>query len=227
MMKKLKFTPRIIRILIMSIVIIIGLFVFEEVVDDIFSDPKIGDPETLVFDNGILQKFREIRTVSLNQAMSDITALGSFSVISLMTLVLVIFLFIEKDWRGLGYIICMSAGSAIIPESLKSLFMRERPDISGHLTYVKSTSFPSGHSFGATVAYFSLAFLLSRELKNTKIEVLYYIVASIVVLLVGTSRMYLGVHYPTDVVGGISAGLMWFSIVSIPFVYFSRDQTVD
>lgn len=227
MIKVKNLTPRIIRITIMVLVIIIGAFVFEEVVDDIFSDPKVGDPETLVFDNNVLQKFREVRTINLNQAMSDITALGSFSVITLMTIVLVIFLIIEKDWRGLVYICCMSLGAGLIPELLKSLFMRDRPDITGHLTYVKSTSFPSGHSFGATVAYFSLAFLLSREVKNIKIEILYYLLAFIVVLLVGTSRMYLGVHYPTDVVGGISSGLMWFSLVSIPFVYISRDQTVS
>lgn len=220
-------TPRTIRLIILAITVLIAGLVFEEVVDDIFSDPKIGDPEALVFDNAVLKKFREIRTENLNQSMSDITALGSFSVITLMTIVLIIFLVIEKDWRGLSYIVLITSGASLIPVILKSLFLRERPDIAGHLASVKSTSFPSGHSFGATVAYFGLAFLLSREVKVIKIEILYYLLAIIVVGLVGTSRMYLGVHYPTDVVGGVSCGLIWFSLVSMPYVYFSKARDVS
>ena len=227
-MKKLKnLTPRTIRLIILAMTVIICAFVFEEVVDDIFSDPKIGDPETLVFDNTVLQKLRDIRTEHLSQSMIDITALGSFSVITLMTVLLIIFLVIEKDWRGLGYIVLITCGGSLIPVILKNFFQRERPDISGHLALVKSSSFPSGHSFGATIAYFGLAFLLAREVKIIKIEILYYLLAIIVVGLVGTSRMYLGVHYPTDVVGGISCGLIWFSLVSMPYVYYSKDREVS
>ena len=110
---------------------------------------------------------------------------------------------------------------------LKNIFLRDRPDISGQLTFVKSSSFPSGHSFGSTVAYFGLAFLLSREVKVIKIEILYYALAAVVVALVGISRMYLGVHFPTDVVGGISSGLVWFAFVTFPFVYHSKEIHVS
>lgn len=211
-----------IRIIIMAILIVVSAIIFEEVVDDIFSDPKGGDPEALIFDKAVLKKFQEIRGPELNQSMIDITALGSFSVIALFSCVIVIFLLVHKDWKGLQYIVLITFGSTLLPGILKGFFLRERPDALARLTDVKSTSFPSGHSFGATVAYFSLAFLLSREIKEIKLEILYYSLAVIVVALVGTSRMYLGVHYPTDIVGGICAGLIWFSIVSIPFVYFSK-----
>ena len=218
-------TQKQIRMILMGFVIIISAIIFEEVVDDVFSDPKIGDPETLVFDNGILKKLQEYRGSKLNQSMTDITALGSFSVITLFTCVMVIFLSAHKDWRGLFYILIIVTGAAVIPGMLKSLFMRERPDALGRLAdVVESTSFPSGHSFGATIAYFSLAFLLSRELKEIKLEILYYALAAIVVGLVGVSRMYLGVHYPTDIVGGICTGLIWFSLVSIPFVYYTKTR---
>lgn len=207
----------------MGLIIIISALIFKEVVDDVFIDSLGNDSEALVFDRTVLKKFREIRGSELTQSMIDLTALGSVSVITLLMSVIIIFLILHHHWQGLIYILIIVSGSATIPVFLKNYFNRERPDALEHLAAVKNTSFPSGHSFGATVAYFSLAFLLSREIKEIKIEILYYALATIVVALVGTSRMYLGVHYPTDIVGGICIGMMWFSIVSIPFLYFTKN----
>lgn len=214
-----KLSQKQIRIILLGIIIIISAVIFAEVVEDVFSDPAHGDPETLIFDKAVLKSFRGWRSENLNQSMIDITALGSFSVIALLTCVIVIFLIVHKDWKGLGYIFLMALGSLTIPSFLKDYYMRARPDALGQLTTVTSASFPSGHSFGATVAYLSLAFLLSRELKEIKLEILYYILAFFVIAIVGTSRMYLGVHYPTDIVGGVCVGLIWFGLVSIPFIY--------
>lgn len=211
-----------IRMILMGLIIVVSAIFFVKIVDDVFSDPEHGDPEALIFDQMILKKFYAVRDQELTQSMTDLTALGSVSVIALLTCVIVIFLMAHRDWRGLGYILIVASGSATIPVFLKNYFDRERPDILERLAIVKSTSFPSGHSFGATVAYFSLVFLLSREIKETKLEILYYTIAATVVALVGTSRMYLGVHYPTDIAGGICLGIMWFSIVSISFLYFTK-----
>lgn len=211
-----------IRMILMGLAILISATLFEEIIDDVFSDPKMGDPEALVFDKVILKKFREVRGSELSQSMTDLTALGSVSVITLLTCVIGIFLIAHKDWKGLFYIMIVISGSAIIPVFLKNYFNRERPDVLDRLALVKSTSFPSGHSFGATVAYLALAFLLSRQIKEIKLEILYYTLAAIIVALVGTSRMYLGVHYPSDIAGGICVGIIWFSIVSIPFLYFTK-----
>lgn len=217
-----KLTQKQIRLIILGMIIVLSLIVLEEIVDDIFSDPLIGDTETLIFDNNVLKSLREYRSPDLNQSMVDITALGSFSVITLLTCILTIFLLAHKDWRGLLYIFTMAAGTLVIPVMLKSYFLRDRPDPLSQIAYAQHSSFPSGHSFGATVAYFSMAFLLTRELKELKLEFLYYFLAIVVVMLVGVSRMYLGVHYPTDVIGGISSGLIWFSLVSMVFIYFSK-----
>jgi undecaprenyl-diphosphatase len=210
------------RIISMSFIILISAVLFGNIVHEVFYETKIGDMEAINFDNKVLKKLQEVRSASLNQSMIDITALGSSSVIVLFTILIVTILVAHKNWNGLLYLFIILLGASILPEFLKNYFMRERPDILGRLTNVSSSSFPSGHSFGATVSYFSLAFLLSREVKNIKLEILYYFLAAIIVVMVGISRMYLGVHYPTDVIGGISSGLIWFSIVSIPFVYFSK-----
>lgn len=206
----------------MGFLILISAILFVEIVDLVFWDTKVEDTTTINYDQIILKKIRDIREKELTQTMIDLTALGSVSVITLMTFLIMIFFICHKDWRGLLYILIVMSGSATIPVLLKNYFNRERPDVLEQLSVVKNTSFPSGHSFGATVAYFSLAFLLSREIKEIKLEVLYYFLATIVVALVATSRMYLGVHYPTDVVGGICVGLIWFCVVTIPFVYFKK-----
>ena len=217
-----KLSQKQIRMIIMGIIIIISSILFKEVVDDVFSNPKEREHEAQVYDQLILKKLYEIRQDSLTQSMIDITALGSVSVITLLISVVVVFFIGHKDWRGLFYILITASGSATIPVFLKTYFNRERPDVLEQLVAVKNTSFPSGHSFGATVAYLSFAFLLSREVKEIKFENLYYILAAIVITFVGTSRMYLGAHYPTDIVGGICVGMIWFSFVTIPFIYFKN-----
>ena len=217
-----KLSQKQIRMIIMGIIIIISSILFKEVVDDVFSNPKEREHEAQVYDQLILKKLYEIRQDSLTQSMIDITALGSVSVITLLISVVVVFFIGHKDWRGLFYILIAASGPATIPVFLKNYFNRERPDVLEQLVLVKNTSFPSGHSFGATVAYLSFAFLLSREVKEIKFEILYYILAAIVITFVGTSRMYLGAHYPTDIVGGICVGMIWFSFVTIPFIYFKN-----
>jgi len=128
-----------IRMIFMGLIIIIAAILFAEIVDDVFSDPKRGDPETLVFDQVVLKKFQEIRGSELTQSMTDLTALGSVSVIALLTCVIVIFLVIHRDWKGLFYILIVVSGSATIPVFLKNYFNRPRPDILEHLAIGKNT----------------------------------------------------------------------------------------
>lgn len=222
MMDLKKYSQKQIRMALLIIVIILSAFIVFDVVEDVFSDPLHGESKTLINDKKILKKLQEFRGPELNQSMVDITALGSFSVITLFTLIIVIYLIVRRDWIGLLYIFCINLGSILVPTYLKDYFKRDRPEITGQIAYAHHSSFPSGHSFGATVAYISLAYLLTRELKELKLEILYYLLAFLVIGMVGTSRMYLGVHYPTDVVGGICFGLIWFSIVTLPFVYHRK-----
>lgn len=207
--------PGHLRTIVMILMIIICLMIFEEVSDDVFSDPKEGDLEAMTFDHQVIQYFKSWRTDRLNQVMSDITALGSLSVIGLLTFIMTGLLIAYRDARGLLYLTIMTLGTITLPWILKALFERPRPSVLEHLTRVETHSFPSGHAFAASVMYLSLAYLAARRLETLKVEILYYLLALLVISLVGLSRIYLGVHYPTDIVAGMSSGIAWFLLVTL------------
>jgi undecaprenyl-diphosphatase len=212
------------RLLFMAILILICVISLEEIVDDVFSDPSIGDPETLIFDKAVMRFIGKMRSPLFNQVMIDMTALGSVSVIGLLVTILLSLLIIYRDKKALIYSFFIFIGSAIIPNFLKGVFMRARPDVLEHLESIKTHSFPSAHAFSATVTYFSLAFLLSRSIARSKMEIFYYFLAVVIISLVGLSRIFLGVHYPTDIFAGSIMGFMWFLLVSMPFVYLEEER---
>src|SRR5690606_7612864 len=132
--------------------------------------------------------------------MADITALGSLSVLTIFTIILVCFLITRYDYKSLSYLGFIVLGCLIIPYLMKLSFNRERPNLEEHLTSVFTSSFPSGHSFAGTSMYFALAFLASGSYKSLKVEIVFYFSALVVVSLVAVSRLYLGVHYPSDII---------------------------
>lgn len=208
-----------IRSWILVILAIICIFTFEEVVDDVFLDPLEGDMEVEQFDRSITAWFRQFEHPRLTQAMTDFTALGSVSVIIVLFLILTSVLISYRDKRGVLYLSIVTIGAGVWPYVLKLYFMRERPQIAPHLVQVHDLSFPSGHSFGAAAVYVALAFYCAQYAKNIYREILIYLAGLILITLVGTSRIYLGVHYPTDVIGGISAGATWALLVSALFQF--------
>ncbi len=159
----------------------------------------------------------QFKSDGLTQTAIDITSLGSVAVLTLFTVVFLIFLIGVKDKIGIAHLLVAMTGAALWPTLLKNIFGRERPDISLQLVKAGGLSFPSGHSFGAAASYFTFAFFAARYFDKFKLEVTAYILGCTVILLVGLSRIYLGVHYATDVVAGISAGVAWSSLVSAAF----------
>jgi len=168
------------------------------------------------FDDGVLRLLRSARDPSvpigptwLVQAAIDVTALGGTTVLALFLVIVIGYLALEHRRDAIALVVAATAGGGILAEGLKWWFGRERPAIVPHLVNVGSASFPSGHSMLALVTYLTLGALLARFVQRRRTRTYCIVVSLLLALFVGLSRVYLGVHYPTDVLAGWSLGLAW------------------
>jgi undecaprenyl-diphosphatase len=149
-------------------------------------------------------------SAALTEAALSVTELGSFLVIAVMGLFVSAFLWIHGQRRAVVLLWLALVGVYFLNDLLKWLFARERPDVFQWRTVgAGGNSFPSGHAMNAMVAYTVFAYLIARLESTAALRRTTFAVAALVILLVGLSRMYLGVHYPTDVLAGFAAGFAW------------------
>lgn len=168
------------------------------------------------FDTSILLAFREpgstadpIGPLWLEEAMRDLTALGSMIVLVLITTATVIYLFIMRR-AGDALLVLVAVGCGQILSSLLKLGIdRPRPDLVSHLAPVQTLSFPSGHAMMSAVTYLTLGSLLAAFVQGRAARIYFVVLAVLLTVLVGISRIYLGVHWPTDVLAGWCAGFAW------------------
>lgn len=176
----------------------------------------IESGNTYAFDERLLRALREpddpmdpIGPAWLEHVMRDITSLGSFTVLTIMTFAVIGYLLIDGKRHAAAFVLIATSGGLVLSESLKALFARPRPDLVAHLVDVHSMSFPSGHAMLSAVTFLTLGALLTRELGRRRLKIYIVSVAILLTLLVGASRVYLGVHWPTDVLAGWCAGASW------------------
>src|SRR5436853_7434203 len=158
----------------------------------------------------------------LHEAGRDITALGGVAVLSGLTLVVAGFLVMRKQYHALWLVLIATFGGLALSTLLKSIIARDRPSVVPHLSYVTTSSFPSGHSMLAAVAYLTLGSLLARLVVEWRVKIYILVVALLVTFLVGVSRVYMGVHYPTDVLAGWAIGLAWALLCGLVARYYQR-----
>jgi len=169
-----------------------------------------------VFDNVIIWFIRYFASPNLDQIMTLITTLGNGSTYILLVLAILTVLALCQRWIELaGLVICLS-GSAVLNELLKHMFMRTRP-ADFRLITATGYSFPSGHAMVSLCFYGIMAFLIARNIHSWRWRLALGIGAALLIIIIGVSRIYLGVHYPSDVVAGYMAGATWlfFSIFLI------------
>jgi undecaprenyl-diphosphatase len=130
-------------------------------------------------------------------------------VLSLLTASVVGFLLIRRTYHAVGFVLVATMGGLVLSLLLKRSFARPRPELVSHLSAVYTSSFPSGHSMLSAVVYLTLGALLARLVEGPALKIYIILVAMLLTLLVGVSRVYMGVHYPTDVLAGWSVGLSW------------------
>jgi undecaprenyl-diphosphatase len=137
------------------------------------------------------------------------------------------FLILRRKWGSAVLVFCASVGGTILGTVLKSLFQRQRPSVVPHLTEVTSLSFPSGHSMLSAVIYLTLGALLARTTKDRKVKAFFMVTAICITALVGTTRVYLGVHFPTDVLAGWCAGTTWALLCVMVARWLQKKHVVE
>ncbi len=172
--------------------------------------------DTRQFDEHVLASLRDPRNPSqpigprwLEGAALDITALGSGFVLGLVVFAIVGFLLLQGTYRTALFVLVATTGGSLLNTGLKEVFQRPRPEVVPHLREVMSLSFPSGHAMTSAAVYLTLGALLMRITERRLTKLYCMGIAMLLTALVGVSRVYLGVHYPTDVLAGWLAGMSW------------------
>lgn len=177
---------------------------------------EMAEGETRAVDLAILLSLRSGADPStplgprwLTTAAMDITALGSVTVLTLVVLFVAGLFAAMRRRREAVVMLLASGGGVALSQGLKLLFGRDRPDAALHLVDAINASFPSGHAMLSAVVYLTLGALTARFAKTRRVKVFALAGAAVVALLVGMSRVYLGVHWPSDVLAGWSLGGAW------------------
>ena len=216
------------RILIVFLAIAAGIFLFLKL------GSEIMEGESFAIDRMVLEGLRTSadRAVPigprwLELAMIDITALGGVTVLTLLTALTAGYLLASRKVGTALFLVAAIAGGAIVGTILKSGYARSRPELVQHLVEVHSTSFPSGHAMNSAITYLTLGVLLAQAEKDRRVRIYLMSVAILLTLTIGASRIYLGVHWPSDVVAGWCVGACWASLCSLVARVLQRRHAIE
>jgi undecaprenyl-diphosphatase len=211
-------------VLVITVLLITFSLIAEEVME--------GEP--LAFDRTVLLAFRQPSNPSvpigppwLHEAARDVTALGSTIVLGIVLFAVVGYMFIARKraeaWLMLGAVL----GGVALNNILKFSFARPRPDLVAPAARVFTPSFPSGHATMSAITYLTLGALLAHTHASRPMRIYFMSLAALLTVLVGLSRVYLGVHYPTDVLAGWCIGTAWAMACWVLMTWLQREGRVD
>lgn len=205
-----------------------ALFAFGSLADQVFE----GD--THAFDKFILLAFRDQADLSdplgpawLEEMMRDFTALGGVAVLTEITLIVVGYLALTHKRKTALLVAGAVVGGVLLSSMLKWGFDRPRPDLVAQFSVVYTQSFPSGHAMLSAVVYLTLGALLARTQADPRVKVYLLSVSALTAILVGISRVYLGVHWPTDVLGGWAIGAAWALLCWLVMLWLQGSGQVE
>jgi undecaprenyl-diphosphatase len=198
------------RILLGAVAVLAMIWIFAALAN------AVREGDTRQFDEWVLNALRQGTDKSqlrgprwLTWGAQDITALGSPTVLGLTVLAVTGYLVLHGLYRNGLFIFAASIGGWVLNWLLKLAFARDRPDVVPHLREVMSSSFPSGHALTSAAVYLTLGTLLMRIAEGRLAKYYCIAIAMFVTFLVGVSRVFLGVHYPSDVIAGWLIGMSW------------------
>lgn len=183
-------------------------------------------------DHAILQAMRTdvsdpVGALWLERTVLNLSALGSAAVTTLLVCVGALFLLLDKRPRQALLLVGATSIAALGMSGLKLLIARERPTIVEHIEVVGGLSFPSGHTLIAAVLYPTLGMLIASNLRQRHLKVFVFVVAALLALIVGLTRVYIGVHYPSDVLGGWLLGLAFAVAAGIVIQSLKKQHIVE
>ena len=177
------------------------------------------EQELFGIDHAILQAVGRMRLPWLTAVALDLTALGSSVVIVLISAITLCVLLLLRDRRGALQLLLASLGAGILTQATKHIIERPRPEQLPHLISAYGFSYPSGHSLAAAALYLTISILALRHFRTIARQAVILAMALSVIALVGASRIYLGVHFPSDVAGGMALGLGWALLLTGCFAW--------
>ncbi|MEE4121351.1 MAG: phosphatase PAP2 family protein [Paracoccaceae bacterium] len=196
--------------LVLSSLVVIALWALAELADEVL------EGATRDLDRDLLLLLRVPGDLSdpvgppvLEEIMRDLTALGGIAALTLATVTVAVFFLLTRRYGQMAFVLVTIGGGILLSGLAKDLFDRPRPDLVPHGSLVHTASFPSGHAMMAAGAYLGLGALVARLQPTRRMKAYVMGVAVTITLAVGTSRVYLGVHWPTDVAAGWLAGAAW------------------
>ena len=210
------------------LIVVLLTYLFIKLADD------VKEGETQKFDEWALRSLRRaddpqtpIGPAWLREAGLDVTALGSPIVLVLILSAVTGFLLLQRRFGLLWLTLATTAGGALLGYVLKEIINRGRPTVVPRLREVSTPSFPSGHAMLSAIVYLTLGIMLMQIVRGrlTRLYCLFW--ALFLTFLTGISRVYLGVHYPTDVLAGWSAGLVWALVCWIIAQYLQRQGAIE
>jgi membrane-associated phospholipid phosphatase len=183
-----------------------------------------SDGSTAV-DSQITHWFVDHRTPAWTDAMRIVTRLGGGAVVVSIAILVVVGLLVDRQ-RWLAIFVALAVGGALLLSVLaKWVIGRDRPPVDVRLQQVHSSAFPSGHSTQAAATYFALAIVVTVLCESRALRAVTWLAATLIVFLVGVSRIYLGVHWATDVLGGWLLGSVWVAGLTLAFAPFDTSRS--
>jgi undecaprenyl-diphosphatase len=217
-----------VTVLLAVLSVVLASWVFIELADEVI------EGSTQALDERVLRAMRRpddpavpIGPRWMHEVGRDLTAVGGIAVLTILTGAVAGFLLLRRMYGAMLLVLVATVGGVLVASLFKMTFARERPSVVEHLSIVTSSSFPSGHSLISAVVYLTLGTLLGRFVKEWTLKAYFFCVALLLTCLVGISRVYMGVHYPTDVLAGWAAGLAWALLCWLGAKYLQNRGAVE
>lgn len=157
----------------------------------------------------------------------DFTALGGVPILTLVSLGVLVYLLMVHKRRAALFVFAATFGALLLSNGLKLLVERDRPDLVPHGARVYTASFPSAHAMQSATTYLTLGVLMASLQRRRRVQVYLVSGAVLVTLLVGVSRVYLGVHWPTDVLAGWAVGAAWALLCWLALRQLQRQGQIE